>query len=383
MTARVVVLGAGYGGAATVAELQSRSMDIDLTWISEAPFHFVRHESHRVIRDPAAASVLRVPVEDIATDETRFIQGTVTAVDAERRAVTLEDDERIPYDVLVYALGSQPADYGIPGIAIHALTLNGLDDALNIHDAVVEAGEAAVDGQRASIVVGGGGLSGVQVAGEIAELRDASGYSIDVRLIEARERILPEEDPALSRTVTERLTDKGIEVITGRPISRVTGESVELDGSDSHQAQVTVWTGGITGPMVVADGGLDSVSGRLRTTSTLRTTDNRVFALGDAAVIESSGRPVPPTAQAAWQAAEVVVDNVRRTIEGRPLIDFEFRSKGTLLSVGDTAIARGVTLSPVRTLTGLPATILKKAVAARWIASITSWSNARAAWPFL
>ncbi len=383
MTPSVVVLGAGYGGAATVADLQSRPVDIDLTWISEAPYHSIRHESHRVIRDPAAASVLRVPIEEIAAPDTRFIRGTVTTVEVDRQAVTLDSGDSVPYDVLVYALGSQPADYGIPGIATHALTLNSLADARTIHNAIVDAGTAADQGEPASVVVGGGGLSGVQVAGEIAELRDEARYAIDISLIEARQRILPAEDPELSRVVTERLADRGVEVITGRPISQVTDESVELDGSESHPGAVTIWTGGIKGPTAVADGGLDSVSGRLRTAQTLRTTDDRVFALGDAAVIDDGGRPVPPTAQAAWQAAKVVVDNVIRTIEGRPLTAFEFRSRGTLLSVGEAAIARDVSMSPVRTLTGLPAEILKKAVAARWIASITSWSRARTAWPFL
>lgn len=383
MTASVVVLGAGYGGAATIAELQSRRADVELTWISDAPYHFVRHESHRVIRDPTAASVLRVPIADIATAGTRFIQGTVTAVDVEDRTVTLANGDSIRYDVLVYALGSQPADYGIPGIDTHALTLNGLSDAQRIHDAVADAGRAAGSGDGRSVVIGGGGLSGVQVAGEIATLRDETGLALDISLVEARDRILPEEDPGLSNTVKGMLISRGIEVITDRPISRVTGDSVEVDGEDHLPADVTVWTGGIRGPLVVADGGVDSVSGRLRTTETLRTSDDRVFALGDAAVIGGPNRPVPPTAEAAWLAADTVADNVLRTIERRPLTGFEFRSRGTLLSVGEAAIAHDVTFSPIRTITGLPARILKKAVAARWIASITSWTRAKAAWPYL
>ena len=383
MTHSVVVLGAGYGGAATIDRLQTQNADFKLTWISKAPYHFVRHESHRLIRRPAAESALTVPIESIAAPNTRFVQATVTRVNAETRSVDLEDGRSIQYDFLVYAMGSEPADYGIPGIDEHALTLNGLRDALAIHEAVIEATAGRAPNDPARVVVAGAGLSGVQVAGELASLAADRELPLRIRQVEAKNRILPEDAPDLSRRVQRLLSDRGIDVITGSPVTRVTDKSVEVEEEGTLPADVIVWTGGITGPTVLTDGGLDGMAGRLRTNAWLQTSDPRVFALGDAAIVDSAGEPIPPTAQAAWQAAVVVATNITRSIQEGPLKRFGFESRGTLLSVGEAAIAHDVIHSPLRTITGVPAHLLKKGVAARWIAGISSWRRALDAWPYL
>jgi len=383
MTHTVVVLGAGYGGAATIDRLESMDTDLELTWISKTPYHFVRHESHRLIREPTAESALTVPITAIASVDTRFIQGRVTRVDAETRTVDLDDGQKIGYDFLVYAMGSEPADYGIPGIDQYALTLNDHRDALAIHKAVIDASTGREAGDPARVIVAGAGLSGVQVAGELAGLAEDRDRPLSIRLIEAKNRILPEDAPELSRRVHQILADRDIEVITGRPVNRVTDASVELDDGDSLPADVVVWTGGITGPTVLTDGGLEGMSGRLRTNGSLQTSDPRVFALGDAAMVDVEGEPVPPTAQAAWQAASIVATNITRSIQERPLERFTFESRGTLLSVGQAAIAHDVIHSPLRVITGVPARLLKKGVAARWIGAISSWRRALDAWPYL
>ena len=379
----VVVLGAGYAGAATIDRLQAQGGNLDLIWISKAPYHFVRHESHRLIREPAAESALTVPIETIAGPNTRFIQRTVTRVDAETRTVDLDDGQEVEWDFLVYAMGSEPADYGIPGIDDHAFTLNGHLDALAIHDAVIEATAGRKRNDPATVVVGGAGLSGVQVAGELAALADEQDLPLAIRLVEAKGRILPENAPDLSRRVERLLTDREIEVITGRAVTRVTDTTVKLDDEGDLPADIVIWTGGITGPTVLTDGGLESMSGRLRTNASLQTSDPSVFALGDAAIVDVEGQPVPPTAQAAWQAASVATTNITRSMQGRPLKRFTFKSRGTLLSVGEAAIAHDVVNSPLRVISGLPARLLKKGVAARWIGTISSWRRALTAWPYL
>ncbi|MFW5903580.1 MAG: NAD(P)/FAD-dependent oxidoreductase, partial [Halolamina sp.] len=120
--------------------------------------------------------------------------------------------------------------------------------------------------------------------------------------------------------------------------------------------------------------------------STFATSHDRVFAVGDSAVLDGdgNGNPVPPTAQAAWQAADVAAANVVRRMEGRPLETWTYDDKGTLISVGDEAVAHDVSLFPfVDTFGGAPAEFLKKFVAARWIADVSSWNRARQAWPHL
>jgi NADH dehydrogenase len=109
-----------------------------------------------------------------------------------------------------------------------------------------------------------------------------------------------------------------------------------------------------------------------------------VFALGDSAVVDQPGEhPAPPTAQAAWQAAEVVADNVVRAINGQRLETWTHEDKGTVVSVGESAVAHDVYISPITTFGGLPAKMLKKGIAARWIADLTSYKRAWNAWDAL
>jgi NADH dehydrogenase len=115
--------------------------------------------------------------------------------------------------------------------------------------------------------------------------------------------------------------------------------------------------------------------------SDFRTSDDRVFCIGDSALIDQGGDDVaPPTAQAAWQAAEVAGENLARAVRGQPLRTWRHEDKGTVISVGDEAVAHDVKMVPINTFGGPVAKLLKKGIAARWIADITSVSRAIDAW---
>jgi len=147
---------------------------------------------------------------------------------------------------------------------------------------------------------------------------------------------------------------------------------------------VLVWTGGITGRDAIRDVDLEKHerNHRIETDQDFQTSADRVFAVGDSALIEQNSDPAPPTAQAAWQAAEVAGENIARAIRGQPLQNWTYKDKGTVVSVGEAAVAHDVALLPfVDTFGGFPARTLKKAIAARWIASITGVSRAVSAWP--
>lgn len=388
MTEKVVVLGAGYAGAGAIQTLEDEldPGDAELTWIAEHDYHLVLHEAHRVIRDPAVARDVTIPVGDIASSSTEFVQARVESVDVEEQTVALNGSggvNEIEYDYLLVALGSQTAYYGIPGLAEHALTLKSLDDARTIHEQVREADSQASRNDPASVVVGGAGLSGVQTAGEIAELRDERRAPIDIYLVEALEEIMPGRDASLQGLIRQCLEEADVEILTNEPITEADDEAVHFDESDSLEYDVLVWTGGITGQDALEDCGLDNEHNRVTAESTFRTSDDSVFAIGDSAVIDQGNDPAPPTAQAAWQAAEVVGENVARAMDGRPLKTWTYDDKGTLVSVGEKAVAHDVDLVPVRTFDSYPAKFLKKFVAARWIASLTSWSRALKAWDSL
>jgi NADH dehydrogenase len=383
MTDRVVVLGAGYAGAGAVTTLEDELVDAEVTWVSEHDYHLVLHEVHRVIRDPDAEDAITIPVEEIKSDDTAFVQGRVDGVDVEERAVSLADGSSISYDYLLIALGSSTAFYGIPGLEEYAHTLKGLDDAREIHDAVRDAATEATPSNPAQVIIGGAGLSGVQTAGEIAAYRDVHGAPVEITLVEALAEVMPGRDADLRRRVRRLLEARDVEILTDDPITAATADAIQFEEREPIEHDVLVWAGGVTGQDALDGAGVDASHNRATADATFRTSDERVFAVGDAASISIDGTDVPPTAQAAWDAADVAAANVARTIEGRPLRHWSYTDKGTVLSVGEDAVAHDVLYVPIKTFDSLPARLLKKIIGARWIASVTSPGRALSAWPVL
>jgi NADH:ubiquinone reductase (H+-translocating) len=382
MTDTVVVLGSGYAGAGAIKSLESELEDeADIVWVSDKNYHLVLHEAHRVIRNPDVQSNVCLPISAIKSPSTRFIQGTVSGVDTDDREISLEDDSTVAYDYLLVGLGSQTAYYGIDGLDEHSLTLKSLDDALSIHERIKAAAREATRNDPAQVVVGGAGLSGIQSAGEIAEFRDSRRAPIDITLVEALDEIFPGNDPELQGALKKRLLERDIEVSTADPITEADADAIHFDSGEELDYDVFVWTGGITGRDCFNGTPIENSHNRLNAASDFQTSDERVFAIGDSAVIDLGENPAPPTAQAAWQAAELVGENIARKMRGQPLESWRYEDKGTLISVGEKAVAHGVPGVPINSFGGPAAKILKKGVAARWIADMTSVQRAARAWP--
>jgi NADH:ubiquinone reductase (H+-translocating) len=291
----------------------------------------------------------------------------------------------VEYDYVLVAVGSKTAFFGIDGLEEHSLTLKNLDDAIAIHNAIEEAaGEATHDGP-ARIVIGGAGLSGIQSAGEIAAWRDTHHTPVEIHLVEALDNIFPNNDPAVQRNLRKLLEEKDVNIMTGEFIVEVDADTVYIGDEMELDYDVLLWTGGITARDCAKsiDVDKDEHSGRMNAEATFQTDDERVFAIGDAALTDQSNQelPAPPTAQAAWQAAEVAGANIARAIRGRSLKTWTFTDKGTVILVGDDAVAHGVEYFPIETFVGPIAHQLKKAIAARWIFKIAGTTSAIKAWP--
>jgi len=388
MTVKVVVLGAGYAGAGAIGPLEDELVGAELTWISDGDSHLVLHEAHRAIRDPSVQEKITVPVSEIKSPSTNFIEAEVTGVDTESQTVELDGPDTVEYDYLLVGLGSSTAFYGIPGMDDHALTLKTLEDALEIHQQVRDAAQQATREEPAQVVVGGAGLSGIQSAGEIAEFRDRHNAPLEIYLIEALEEIFPPGSPDLQAKLRGELEDAGVQILTDDPITEAEADVIHFDERDSLEHDVFLWTGGVTGREAFDDTGLENEHNRITAESTFQTSEDTVFAIGDSAIIDQDGESAPPTAQAAWTAAPVAARNIANAINGRALETWTYEDKGTLISIGDDAVAHDVTIPPglslpVNTFGSVPAELLKKATAARWIATITSWSRAMKAWDAL
>jgi len=389
MTAQVVVLGSGYAGAGAVKRFEDvTDGTAELTWISEHDYHLVLHESHRVIRDTSVAPKITIPVDEVKSPETTFRQDRVTGIDVDDRTVELESGDAVDYDYLLVALGSRTAFYGIEGLEEYAHTLKSLDDARQIHEDVATAAGNATRSDPAQVVVGGAGLSGIQSAGEIAAYRDEHRAPIDVTLVEGLDEVFPGNDPELQGALRKRLEDAGVDIMCGEFVSTVDEDTIYVGGGEDEAPaeldyDVFLWTGGITGQEELEAAGIDKDdrSNRVYADRDFQTSDERVFAIGDTALVEQGPEEfAPPTAQAAWQAAEVAGENLFRAANNQSLRTWTYDDKGTLVSIGDEAVAHGVDMLPINTFGGIGAETLKKFVAARWIADVSSVGRAIDAW---
>ncbi len=385
MTEQVVVLGSGYAGAGAVRSLEDElDGEADIVWISDTDYHLVLHESHRCISDPDVAEKIAIPVEDIKSPRTQFVQATVEGIDVDEQTVQLDNGDEQDYDYLLVGIGSRTAFFGIEGLRENAHTLKSLDDALGIHEDIKTAAREASQTDPAQIVIGGAGLSGIQSAGEVAEFRDEYDAPLEIYLVEGLDEIFPGNAESIQAALRTRLEKRDVNILTGEFISEVDEERAYIGEDGELEYDVLVWTGGITGREAVRNVDLkkDERNHRVNAGQTFQTSNERVFALGDAALIEQNSDPAPPTAQAAWQAAEVAGQNIAREIRGQPLKNWTYDDKGTVVSVGEAAVAHDVDMLPfVDTFGGFPARTLKKAIAARWIASVTGIGDAVKAWP--
>ncbi|WP_253736585.1 NAD(P)/FAD-dependent oxidoreductase [Halohasta salina] len=368
----VVVLGAGYAGVTLTRKLESSlPAAVDLTLVDEHERHLVQHEVHRAIRRPSIVDAIEVPLDSLF-DRAEIVTARIEDVDPEANRVVLDSGETIDYDYAGLCLGADTADYGLPGVADYGLPLKSVDDAEAIRERALEAIDA---GDEARFVVGGAGLSGVQVAGELATLAEEEGAAdrIEIVVLEQLESVAPAFPAAFQDAVAEALAARGVEIRTETAVSEATDSTVETrherTGTErSVDYDLFVWTGGIGGAAAMA-GDRPIVRADLRLTES-------TFALGDAArVVDADGEAVPASASAAIRAAPVAASNITRLV-GWELDDrtgfeprmelFRFDVPGWIVSVGDGAVAQ---VGP-KVVTGKPAKALKASVGAGYLTSV-------------
>jgi NADH dehydrogenase len=276
----------------------------------------------------------------------RFRLGEVTGVDPARGQVTLADGGRFDYDYLILATGVTAAYYGVTGAAEHSLGLYTRRDAMELRDHVMarlERLDIAGPGKSVNFTVVGGGATGVELAGALAELRstalDAAFPEVDlasvhIRLVEQAGSLLLPFDPGLREYARHQLEARGVEVRLNTTIQEVRSDRVILADGEDLPSDVTVWAAGVSVPAEVADWQLpQGRGGRILTGPDLRVLgQDRIFALGDVALIED--KPLPQLAQPALQTGRHAARQVRRLAAGEPAIPFEYHDKGIMATIG-------------------------------------------------
>jgi len=376
-----VIIGGGFAGVNTAHHLQR--------WLPpQWQITLYSHDNH-IVFTPLLGDVVGASINPmhVVWPIRQMLEGVdcrtaaVTEIDLDRKRIVYEIAEghaaSQSYDMLVLALGSAINFNIIPGMAAHGWPLKTVGDALALRNHVIGLLERAeiendTDTKRhlLSIVVVGGGFSGIEVAGELYDLlrsslryyRRISPRELRVTVLEARERILPELPETLSEFALRKMRKRGIDIRVGAMATAVTRQGIMLKDGTSIDSATVICTIGVTAHSLVTKAGLPLERGRIKTNPAMQVEGfSDVWALGDCAAVPNAhdGRISPPTAQFAVRQARQLARNTARWARGQPLKPFAFRPLGMLASIGNhNAVAQVFGLK----LSGLPAWLLWRGV---------------------
>lgn len=384
----IVVIGAGYGGitaALRLARLLRHRRDCRVHLIDQNPYHTLKTQ---LVEAAVRQTAVAIPIADIIKGRPiLFHPVQVTVIDLARRLVVM-GEETLPFDYLVFALGSHANFYNIPELAEHSFPLQTVVDAERIYGHIRELCAAAgLEANRElrqgtlRFVIGGGGLSGVEFAAEMADhaalcVKGQKGVDpteVEVLIIEGGDTILPTMDEALRKRSEERLLAKGVKIMTHALITSLTPEAVTLATGEEIRTRTLIWTGGIRVSALAGESGLTvGPMGRIVVDEFLRAHGHpQVYAIGDSAlaVNPETGRTVPAAAQFALQQGRVVAENIQAAITAGPLKPYRPRVLGEIVSLGRHLAVGWMALPLVKKITffGFVASLLKAASAEKHI----------------
>ncbi|MGN8645269.1 NAD(P)/FAD-dependent oxidoreductase [Gracilibacillus sp. HCP3S3_G5_1] len=353
---KIVVLGAGYGGLTTVAKLQKKLgvNDAHITLVNKHDYHYESTWLHEAAAGTLHHDRSRVKISGIINSaKVNFIQDTVTAIKPDEKKVELQDGEVLDYDYLVVALGFEAATFGIPGLLDHAFTIGSINKARQIREHIdyqfaTYNNEAEPKAERLNIVIGGGGFTGIEFAGELAnripelcEEYDIDRSKVRVIVVEGMDTIMPGFDPELIEYALNSLESRGVEFKLGAMLKEVRADGITIEQNGEKEdipTMTTVWAAGVRANHLVEESSLEDNRGKVEVTPELRAPSHEdVFVVGDCALVwnKEIDRPYPPTAQIAMQQAEVCAHNLIALVKGGELEHFEFINRGTVCSLGD------------------------------------------------
>jgi NADH dehydrogenase len=348
---QVVIVGAGFGGVSAARALAHAPVDV--TIVDRHNFHTFSPLLYQVATaslapDDIAPSVRRIFRAD-GNVEARMAR--VDGVDFDRREVLVDQGAPIAYDHLVLAAGTVSSDFGVSGVAEHAIPLKTLTDATRIRSTVLSRFEEAdADPSRVgdgtlTFVVAGGGPTGVELCGALGELitmvlaKEFRHLDLDraqVVLVEMADQVLASFSPR-SRTEAQReLAVRGVEVRLGVPIASVARDEVRLTDGTVIPTRTVLWAAGVkANPLGAVLGLAHTERGEIIVRPDLTVPRYpEVFVIGDLAAVESDGRPYPQLAPVAMQQGRHVARSIERLLEGKSTTPFRYVNKGTMATIG-------------------------------------------------
>ena len=397
---RIVVVGGGAGGLELATRLGNklgRRRKADVTLVDKARTHLWKPLLHEIAAGSMDQGVHEIDyLAQAHWHGFRYRVGEMSGLDRRQRLVhvapfidregaLVTPQRSIGYDTLVIAIGSLTNDFGTPGVKEHAISLETPVEAERFHQRLVNAcirahgQEAPLGPEQLQVAIIGAGATGTELAAELHRTtRQLVAFGLDridpesdikIHLIEAADRILPALPERLSAAAYRLLERLKVQVHTSARVSAVLADGVKLADGRHIPAELVVWAAGVKAPEILTrlDGLETNRINQLLVRPTLQTTlDDAVFAIGDCACCPWPGhdQPVPPRAQAAHQQASHMVGQIRRRLAGKPLTDYHYRDRGSLVSLGYSTVGSlmGNLIGPSLFIEGLFARLMYKSL---------------------
>lgn len=332
-----MILGAGFGGLRTALQLSNKLRwsekrdDCEITLVDRNTYHTytpILYEAATTSKETAnyqdIKTLVTFPVPEIVNPEgVNFIGAEVQSLDLDKNEVRLASGPLLPFDYLVFALGSETNYFDVPGLKEHSLPLKTFLDSLKIRDKIIGILNAK---NEVRIVVGGGGSTGVELSGEIQEWlgelkKPFPNRKVSVSIVEASPSIMLGFPESVVKKIEGRLKKFGTEIIAGEPISKALPDKVVLKSGREVPYDILIWTGGVKASSILSNVPVKKEArGRVEVTGKMECLPqsedlkiaSKIYGLGDAICFYDpvSGKPMPGVARAALSHANVVAHNI-------------------------------------------------------------------------
>lgn len=395
MPKEIVVLGAGYAGINCVvrlAKLFKNNSDYQIHLVDRNPYHLLETRLHEAA---ARQAEITIPIAAIIHKRNIiFHLAEVIRINLnEKKVITLGKD--IPYDFLVIALGSKTNFYDIPGLKEYAFQLKTFEDTYSIRDNLKRAFARAKSEKNPAerkklltIVIGGGGLTGVELAAEIADMVEELSRKWEIPpeepqiyLVEMGETILPALEKKMMGKAQESLIQKKVKILTSTKVAKMEPGEVHVEPGDKIPTYSLIWTGGIRISSIMKSSGLEvGPLGRIKVNQFLEVENfPGVYAVGDnaLAINPKTKKFVPAAAQFALQQGRLVANNIYAKINGKPQEPYRQKVLGEVISLGRHLTLGWLALPGNKKLSffGFLANLLKRAVSEKHLFLL--WKESR------
>jgi NADH dehydrogenase len=350
---RVLILGGGFAGVGAAQKL--KKADADVVLVDRHDYHTFQPLLYQLATGLLDTTAVGHSLRDLLSrhDNTTIHKASVSSIDLDKRTVAFDEIEPIAYDYLVFGLGAEVNFFGTAGAPDNAFPMYTLPHAVKLKDHLLERWEAAdrdpslmKDGAL-NVVVVGGGPTGVETAGAMAELyrgdfaKDYPGVDRDdakVILVEAGPELFAMFKPKLREYAGKALTDRDVEVKTGEAVAAVSPTRVKLKSGEEIKAHTLVWGAGLQGNPLVQSLGLELQRGnRIGVGPNLTLPDHpEVYVIGDVAAITDgkTEQVLPQLGSVALQSGEHAGESIAHRTAGKEPKPFEYKDKGTMATIG-------------------------------------------------